>query len=166
MKTHAVMLRNTLLVGVFLLTALFVLPTESYSQITYSHEFAQGIVYTPGTPQYDDWINFRESLPEAGVNSIRLFGSNDSVGRSCEDSASAQIIADGLRNFDPAVNPIDTIVAQVECGGFLWRVENCSDLPNGVVIRVLDESDDLGVCSCSPTYGLGPAIFDGDWGGN
>ena len=153
-----------LLITAFFVSTFFI-AHSSNAQFLYSHQFQEGVVYMPGTPQYDDWISFRGSLPPADIVQITLFGSNNQVGRSCTDPGAAQIIANGLRNFDPAVNPIDTIVAEAECGGFLWRVVNCSDLPNGVMIKVLQDGDNLGACSCSASYALGPAIFDGDWGG-
>ena len=165
MRTIKDILVTFLFITILTATFLAIETNQSQAQLIYSHEFTQGVVYGAGTPQYDDWLSFRASLPTEGITSINLSGSQNPIGRSCNDPAAAQQIADALRNTGPGMQPHGMIFADVECGEFLWRVVACDGVPNNTLLEVLEEGDDLSACSCDISYALGPAISDGDWGG-
>lgn len=59
--------------------------TFSLSAQVYSHQFVNGAAYFSGSPQYDDWLSFRASLPTSGVTSTTVSGSRDLIGRTCSD---------------------------------------------------------------------------------
>ena len=151
--------------SILIVTFSFLAPDTSHAELVYSHEFENEVVYSAGTPQYDDWVSFRALLPSSNVTSITLSGSRNTVGRTCSNPVATQEIANALRNAGAGTNPTETIFADVNCDGFLWRVVACDNVPNNVVISVLGEGDDLIPCSCDIQYSLGPAITDGDWGG-
>ena len=154
-----------LFASLFIITLSFIASDTSHAEIQYSHEFENGVVYAEGTPQYDDWISFRASLPTQDVDSITLSGSRDPVGRTCTIPGAAQQIADALRDTGAGMLPSETIFASVDCDGFLWRVIACDFVPNNVMLKPLDGDDNLSPCSCEAEYALGPGITDGDWGG-
>lgn len=165
MKIYSAVLRKTLLAGVLIFTVLFVLPVQSNAQITYSHVFEQGVVYTPGTPQYDDWASFRASLPSSGVLSITMRGSRDQSGRTCNDPSVAQQIADAMRAGADGL-PTSEITLSVNCGGFIWNAGSCPDQgdTNNLEINV---GDNVGMCQCTDdaTWTIRPILTGGDWGG-
>ena len=153
------------LISLFIITLSFIASENSLAEIVYSHEFEEGVVYGAGTPQFDDWISFRASLPASGVNRITLSGSRDQVGRTCNNPPAAQQLANALRQAGAGQQPENAVLASLNCGGFLWTVTACDSVPNNTMLRALDEEDDPTTCSCDAKYALGPGITDGDWGG-
>ena len=62
-KLEVGMFRKSFLITIFILIVAVVNPSVSYAQIVYSHLFENGAAYQPGSPQFDEWLSFRESLP-------------------------------------------------------------------------------------------------------
>jgi exosortase sorting signal-containing protein len=165
MKIDVSMFRKVLLVAVLILTASFFASTTSYSQIVYSHVFEQGVVYTPGTPQYDDWASFRASLPLTGVTSITMSGSRDPVGRACNDPAIAQQIADAMRAGADGLFA-GAVTLSLSCGGFIWNTGSCPDQGDTNNLEINVGNDEV-MCTCQNdgNWTIRPILIDGDWGG-
>ena len=157
---------------VFLIFAGLVTSSPAFSdQLIYSHQFDQGIPYTTGVAQFDDWLSYRASLPASDVTSITISGSLDSVGRTCSDPAMAQQIADAM--LDGAVGLIrGTRTLSVSCDGFTWNLGSCSNATTDSNNLELNVGPDVTMCSCSTrNYTLRPGVTGGtnntnpNWGG-
>jgi hypothetical protein len=159
----------TIRTGLLTLVGFVIASAASSEQLVYSHQFDQGIGYPLGSLQYDDWLSYRESLPESGVMSITVSGSRDPVGRTCSDPVKAQQIADAM--FAGVVGqPGGTITLNVSCDGLHWNVGSCivSTGSNGVELNV---GPVLTMCGCNtdqhtvrPGIG-GEAGSNWNWGG-
>ncbi len=165
MKLDVSMFRKTLLVAVLVLTASFFASTTSYSQIIYSHVFEQDVVYPPGSPQYDEWASFRASLPPSGVASITMSGSRDTEGRTCDNPAIAQQIADAMRAGADGL-PASEITLSVSCGGFIWNTGSCPDQGDTNNLEINVGNNEI-MCDCEDdgNWTIRPILADGDWGG-
>ena len=136
----------TIRTGLLTLVGLVIASAASSEQLVYSHQFDQGMAYSPWSLQYDDWLSYRASLPESDIMSITVSGSRDPVGRICSDPAKAQQIADAM--FAGAVGqPATTITLNVSCDGLQWNVGSCiaSTGPNGLELNV---GPALTMCGC------------------
>jgi hypothetical protein len=133
--------------------------------LLYSQQFEEYAAYYSGQSQYDNWLSFRESLPESGVTSITVKGSNDPVGRTCSDPVKAQQIADAIR-AGAADLSARAATLSINCDDFYWNTGSCSlDIndPNNLELNVGPEAV---VCTCTDSnYVLRPAIFSSAWGG-
>ena len=133
--------------------------------LLYSQQFEEFAAYYSGQSQYDDWLNFRASLPESGVHSITVKGSNDSVGRTCSDPVKAQQIADAIRAGAADLSPRAATLS-INCDDFYWNTGSCSlniNDPNNLELNVGPEAV---VCTCTNNnYVLRPAILSSAWGG-
>ncbi len=87
-------MKNAILVMSFFLSLL--LPgivftgSAGTQDVVYSQTFTSGITYSPGSPQYDNWVSFRAQL-DTGTHTFTratISGSNDPVGVSCTDPVS------------------------------------------------------------------------------
>lgn len=165
MKIDTCIYRKTILVAVLVLTASLFTSTTSYSQIVYSHIFEEGVVYPPGSPQYDDWASFRASLPPTGVTSITMSGTRDTEGRTCDDPEIAQQIADAMRAGADGL-PATEITLSVSCGGFLWNTGSCPDLGDTNNLEINVGEDEI-MCDCQGdgNWTVRPIVLEGDWGG-
>ncbi len=131
--------------------------------LRYSQQFTFGTSYWTGQSQYDEWLSFRASLPEAGVNSITVKGSRDLVGRTCSDPAIAQQIADAMR-AGAAGGPRYTLT--INCDGYIWNTGSCSVRPADANNLELNVGTRREMCSCGTTnYVVRPGIGNRNWGG-
>lgn len=142
------------------LAVLLVAPAAFGQTFQYSESFTQGATFCPGSPQYDNWLSFRASLPASGVTSVRISGSQDPTGLTCSDPGIPQQIADALR-LQSTFN--------VSCGANTWQVSGgCQQggscgLPNNDVILAVNAG---GTCNCdSVAYVVRPGIANINWGG-
>jgi len=121
--------------------------------ITYSESFTGGVGYSPGSPQYDNWISFRAQLDTAvyTFTKITIRGSNDPVGKSCSDVGTVNLIATALKDGDPGTS--------FTCGGVVWTVGECA---GGTELNANNSGTD---CNCSTGYVLRPTIGSLNWGG-
>ena len=157
--------KKMILIAVLIAAASVVGSTASYAQFVYSHVFEEGVVYTPGTPQYDDWASFRASLPTSDVIRITMSGSRDPVGRTCSDPAIAQQIADAMRAGADGLSSGE-ITLSVSCGGFTWNTGSCVD-QGGLNNLEINVGDDEVMCECenNGNWTIRPILSAGDWGG-
>lgn len=138
-------------------------PAAANTSVTYSHTFTQNVVYTSGTPQWDDWDPFRTNAPSSGIQSITIRGSRDTVGRTCSVPALAQQIMNNFRTHqnvgtDPAGNMV------VACDGFNWNTGACAVA--GVQGTEINAGSATGVCLGTTTnYTVRPRIRATSWGG-
>ena len=120
--------------------------TAAHAQLVYSHEFVEGVVYGPGTPQYDDWISFRASLPESGIMRVNLSGSRDPIGLTCNTPAIAQQIADAMREAGAGELPNGAIISTA-CSGRIWKVGACDNVDNNSMLKIEDVPAEF--CACA-----------------
>jgi hypothetical protein len=145
--------------------------TSAFSdELIYSHEFVHFIAYDSGSPQFEDWLSFRASLPESGVMSITISGSRDPEGRTCSDPETAQRIADAM--FMGAIGePNFTITLSEDCDGFTWNTGSCSAVSGAVNNLELNVGPLRAMCLCSTdSYTIRPGISENrggnsSWGG-
>lgn len=159
------MYRKLFLITITILMAEVVGLSISHAQLVYSNQFENGTNYTPGTPQYDDWLSFRASLPSADVSSITVSGSRDPVGRTCSDPAIAQQIVDKMREGAVGIpNGTETLI--IMCDGFNWVTGACSDPPSDANNLELSVGANAQVCVCfNNNYRVRPGINNTSWGG-
>lgn len=158
---------KTLLLALLIIAASALGSISSHAQSVYSHIFEEGIAYTPGTPQFDDWASFRASLPSSDVTSITLSGSRDPIGRTCDDPAIAQQIVDAMRAGANGLPPGE-ITLSVDCGGFTWNTGSCPDDSGPTNNLELNVGSVIDMCDCqdvNPNWTIRPIVSDGDWGG-
>lgn len=121
--------------------------------IIYSESFTQSSSYSAGSPQWDNWTTFRNSLDTVAnrFTKVVVNGSNDATGRTCADPVLARQIAANLRNNSGA---------SITCGGYTWR---CGTVGSGVEFSV---DGSLNACS-NPGFTVRPQIGAGNsnWGG-
>ena len=135
------------------------------AQLVYSNQFMNGTTYLPGTPQFDEWLSFRASLPTTGVTSITVSGSRDPVGRTCSDPVIAQQIADAMRmGAEELDNGVETLI--VMCDGFNWVTGACSMVEASANNLELSVGANAQVCRCvDNNYRVRPGIRNTSWGG-
>ncbi len=119
----------------------------SYAQIIqYSENFTNGVGYSPGDQQYDNWMSFRAALG-GGADSITISGSNDATGRSCTVPATATQIANALSTGTALT---------IACDGNTWRVGTCG---TGIELN----AGTANICSCAAgSYTVRPTLFAGN----
>jgi hypothetical protein len=119
--------------------------------IGYSENFEQGVGYSSGTSQWDNWVAFRAMLDTSAIafNSITFSGSNDPIGFTCSDPAIVDQIADALR-LNGSFGGV--------CDGHAWSVAPCG---LGPALGV----DNPACSSCSDMNVLRPQIGGSEWGG-
>ncbi len=120
------------------------------AQLVYSQPFTTGVVYGVGTPQFDGWVAFRAALATSGVQSIRLSGSLDPIGRICNTPAVAQMIADALRTATGLT---------VFCSPHTWSVSAACNIGPAV------GAGSPACSSCGDDYVLRPQAGNVNWGG-
>src|SRR4030042_2223428 len=88
--------------------------------VVYSQTFTSGTSYSPGSPQYDNWVSFRAQLNTSTHTFTRatISGSSDPVGVSCADPVIVTQMADALRNGTPGSWTCDsrTWLVGIGCG--------------------------------------------------
>jgi hypothetical protein len=153
---------------------LFASPVSG-DELTYSHEFIGGTIYRTGSAQFEDWLSFRASLPDADVTSITVSGSLDPVGRTCSDPVKAQLIADAMFLGASEVGNA-TITQTLECDGFFWNTGACSIGFTNENNLELNVGPNIHMCFCelesgiNNNYTVRPGIADtsgvsSSWGG-
>jgi len=120
--------------------------------IQYSENFTNGVGYSPGQQQYDNWISFRAALG-GGADSITISGSNDATGRSCTNPTTATQIANALSSGTTLTTT---------CDGNTWRVGTC-----GTGIELNSGTSNICQCGNAATYTVRPTLSPGNrnWGG-
>jgi cysteine-rich repeat protein len=118
--------------------------------VFYKGSFTQGV---PSNQQHcNDWNAWRGQLGGFQFSRIQLWGSNDMVGRSCEDPQKADQICQALA---------DGVSASVQCGGFTWYATGNGGCSGGQ----MELSADQPTCSCGGQWVVRPCINHQDWGG-
>lgn len=149
------MRRFLLLLTILLATIFFSSP--AMAQIDYSEAFVGGTGYSPGDPQYDNWISYRSSLSAGNYSSITVSGTNNPGGISCAIPATATSI----------VNALNTGTASTfTCSGQTWRTGSCG---TGIELTIGAGT----ICQCNnnaftirPTLGAGNTNWGGAGGGS
>jgi hypothetical protein len=124
------------------------------------------VAYFAGSSQYDNWLSFRASLPDSDVTAITVKGSEDPVGRTCDDPDLAQQIADAMR-AGAANFPVSHKTLSLECGDSTWNTGSCSTTlsdPNNLELNVGPRA---AVCESNicRQYVLRPGSMFSGWGG-
>ena len=117
---------------------------------TYSEDFTAGTSNDPGSPQVDNWENFRDGLTATYTNIT--VGGSQGPDVSCSEPAALAAIATAL-NTDAT--------ASIPCEGRTWNVGTC--------IGTNELSIDVGICTCqgASPFTLRPDVDAGNaaWGG-
>ena len=118
--------------------------------VFYQGMFTGGV---PSTQQHcNDWNAFRNQLMGLQFTQIRIWGSQDMVGRLCDDPVPANQICQALANGQSTT---------VACQGHTWYATGGGGCSGGQ----MELSVDAITCSCGSQYAVRPCIFHQDWGG-
>ncbi len=114
-------------------------------EVSYSENFTAGTL-SSSSSQCTNWNHFRDSL-NGNYSSIRINGSNDSIGKICSGSAATEL-CNALKSGTPTSS---------ECGGTTWRVGTCG----GIELS----ASTSGICTCDAAFTVRPCIGNQNWGG-
>ena len=128
--------------------------------IAYEEFFQSSTTYCQGTPQYDNWKSFRNSLDpnNTSYQGIRISGTNDSI--QLWDAAIANQLADALNS---GYN-----LTLYDGNGVKWEVltgcyqSGCVDASDAVELQVNVSSTG---CYCNDGFVIRPAAGSPFWGG-
>lgn len=119
--------------------------------VTYSQSFVKYTTYLAGSPQYDGWITFRNSLNPGTYTKLIIKGSLDTTGVSITNATIVNEIAAALKNPDQNEH-------YWVSNGRNWSVGWCGDGP--------ELSANEYTCTCyNPGYTVRPQIGNYNWGG-
>ena len=114
---------------------------------SYSENFTAGTL-SSSSSQCTNWNYFRDSL-NGDYSSIRINGSNNSIGKICSGSAAVEL-CNALKSGTPT---------SLECGGTTWRVGTCSSS------SIELSASTSGICGCDAAFTVRPCIGNQNWGG-
>ena len=124
------------------------------ASISFSQNFTEGEIHTPSR-QCEAWKDFQNSINADQIyNRIRIYGSQDEIGRSCE-GAGANTLCQALRQ---------NIRVSVPCDGRIWSTGRCFNRDHGEDrVQITTNGNN---CSCSDdAYTVRPCIGNQNWGG-
>lgn len=135
-----------------LLLTFFCSSISTFAQsVDYSEAFVGGTGYSPGSPQYDNWISFRSALSASNYSSVTVSGTN-SAGITCSSPTTSSQIASALNSG---------AASSFTCDGQTWKTGTCG---TGIELTVGTGN----ICQCSTNaFTLRPTLSPGNqnWGG-
>ena len=145
-----------------LVLVLFILAKISNSArltFTWSQSFTSGVSSTKTGTQCTSLKTFISNMPSNNVESIRVYGSNQQTGYSCNDIAKNTQIINYLKNEQ---------IGSVQCNGYYWHAGDCSTNDDYAAELKVD-SDVSEYCRCltksSNLFIARPCIGNNNWGG-
>ncbi|MEP3890162.1 MAG: Ig-like domain-containing protein [Hellea sp.] len=135
-----------------LVLTIFCSSISAFAQtIDYSEAFVGGTGYSPGSPQYDNWLSFRSALSTGNYSSITVSGTN-TAGISCSSPTTSTLIANALNSGS---------ASSISCDGQSWKIGTCG---TGIELTVGAGN----ICQCNTNaFTLRPTLSPGNanWGG-
>ena len=126
----------------------------SAQSVTWTDTFKYEV--PPTVQQCVNWTDFLSSLNGKKFISVTISGSNDPVGKTINDPAATNRLAELLNTRTPGF---------VTSGFDTWVVTSCGKTVCNIQSVALSVNGSIDQCSCNDTYAVRPHTMTDNWGG-